>query len=57
MAILFEIFLLIGFSIASFYIGYRYSIDFQPKVDIPYNPIDDLESSKNKSSTISKTQY
>jgi hypothetical protein len=43
MAILFEILLLIGFSIASFYIGYRYSIDFQPKVDTPYNPIDDIE--------------
>ncbi|CAD8107271.1 unnamed protein product [Paramecium sonneborni] len=55
MAILFEILLLIGFAGASFYIGYRYSIDFQPKVDTPYNPIDDIESSKGR--TITKSQY
>ncbi|CAD8185653.1 unnamed protein product [Paramecium pentaurelia] len=57
MAILFEILLLIGFAGASFYIGYRYSIDFQPKVDAPYNPVDDIESSKGRSGAITKSQY
>ena len=44
MTIFFEALLLIGFSLASFYIGYRYSIDFTAKPDQPYNPVEDVEN-------------
>lgn len=55
MTIVFEILLLIGFSMASFYIGYRYSIDFNSKLDQPYNSLDDIENTQPRKNL--KQQY